>query len=262
MAKNVGLIGSVSGKIGNVVYAVQNGIQTARVYQPIVSNPKSSLQQMQRAKGNLVGQLSAIVPKGVIVGLGTNNRSRRSKFLSLALKAATAGYVAGSTTDIQAKLLPGAIVFSQGPVVPAHTTSGTTAVEGSVSVVVSPIASLSPEVLASTGLMVAAVITNDAGKYNEVVYRVLAPKDITSALTVTMPVSMVAATSAESTASYHAHFFRIPFSTDDGTSLTSVAERLLGDATQLSALLTNNPSALPLRWGNSLYVTTASYTAS
>lgn len=53
MAKIVGLIGSVRGKLGNSVMAVRRGVQIARVYQPVVANPKSRRQQYSRAKFGL-----------------------------------------------------------------------------------------------------------------------------------------------------------------------------------------------------------------
>ena len=53
MAKIVGLIGSVKGKLGNSVMAVRRGVQIARVYQPTVANPKSRRQQYSRAKFGL-----------------------------------------------------------------------------------------------------------------------------------------------------------------------------------------------------------------
>lgn len=50
MAKAVGLIGSLKGKVGNTVFATRRGIQVARVYQPVVAQPKSARQQLSRAK--------------------------------------------------------------------------------------------------------------------------------------------------------------------------------------------------------------------
>lgn len=120
MGKVVGLIGSASGKVGNVVYAVSNGIQIARVYQPIVSNPKSTAQMQQRAKANLAGRLSAITPKDAIAGLGSNGRERRGAFLSNILLKATNGL---ENNLITAKLQPADLLFSKGVDVPVITFS-------------------------------------------------------------------------------------------------------------------------------------------
>lgn len=120
MGKVVGLIGAASGKIGNLVYAITNGIQTARVYQPNVANPKSTGQNLQRAKANLVGRLSAITPRSAIVGLGNNNRQRRSEYLKNGLLKATATIESGVYA---AKLQPGDVIFSKGSVNPVITVS-------------------------------------------------------------------------------------------------------------------------------------------
>lgn len=53
MAKITGLIGSGHGKLGNTVMTVRRGQQIARVYQPVVANPKSARQQLSRAKMRL-----------------------------------------------------------------------------------------------------------------------------------------------------------------------------------------------------------------
>lgn len=115
MGKVVGLIGSASGKIGNVVYSVSNGIQTARAYQPNVANPKSTAQNLQRAKANLIGRLSAITPREAIIGLGPNNRLRRAAFLRNGLLNATATLTDGV---FEAKLQPNALRFSEGAEIP------------------------------------------------------------------------------------------------------------------------------------------------
>lgn len=49
MGKNyAGILGQFTGKVGNVVGAVSRGVQTTRVYQPIVNNPKTEKQILQR----------------------------------------------------------------------------------------------------------------------------------------------------------------------------------------------------------------------
>lgn len=50
MAKNVGVIGALKGKVGNMVFRSRRGMQIASVYQPVVHNPKSARQEMSRAK--------------------------------------------------------------------------------------------------------------------------------------------------------------------------------------------------------------------
>lgn len=60
MAKNVGLIGSVRGKLGNAVFYTRAGRQCSRVYQPEVRNPKTKRQQTSREKMSAV--VSALKP--------------------------------------------------------------------------------------------------------------------------------------------------------------------------------------------------------
>lgn len=112
MAKNVGLIGGLRGKIGNTVFYVNQGIQVARVYQPVVSNPNTVLQIQQRAKLALVGRLSSIIPAGALMGLkGENKRDRRGEFVRLAVKAATYANNKASIADADLILSVGRVVY-------------------------------------------------------------------------------------------------------------------------------------------------------
>ena len=67
MAKMYGLSGVLSGKLGNTVLAVTNGVQVARQYQPVVSNPNSPGQIEQRAKLKLMSQLGAIMGRVIAI---------------------------------------------------------------------------------------------------------------------------------------------------------------------------------------------------
>lgn len=90
MAKNVGLIGSLRGKLGNTVFYVTNGVQVTRVYQPVVANPNTSLQIAQRAKMALAGRMSKITPIVALAGLGeSNKRLRRGKFVQELIRASS-----------------------------------------------------------------------------------------------------------------------------------------------------------------------------
>lgn len=61
MAKIHGLNGVISGKLGNNVMAVRNGMQIVRQYNPYVANPKSEGQVAARAKLKLMSQLAAVM---------------------------------------------------------------------------------------------------------------------------------------------------------------------------------------------------------
>lgn len=59
MAKVYGLNGYLRGKLGNTVFAIRNGEQLSRQYNPNPMNPKSAIQTANRAKLKLLSQLSA-----------------------------------------------------------------------------------------------------------------------------------------------------------------------------------------------------------
>lgn len=113
MAKVVGLVGAVSGKVGNFVGAVVGGVQTMRVYQPIVANPRTTGQVKQRARVDLAGQLSSAIGKVAIEGLDGNARQRRSALLSNLIKSTS---TAITTLDGKATLIGSSVVFSKGSV--------------------------------------------------------------------------------------------------------------------------------------------------
>lgn len=99
MARNVGLIGSLRGKLGNAVFYVTNGVQVSRVYQPIVANPNTPMQIAQRAKMTLAGRMSKITPIVALAGLeGSNKRLRRGSFVKEIIKATT---YADNTASLQ-----------------------------------------------------------------------------------------------------------------------------------------------------------------
>lgn len=59
MAKVYGLNGYLRGKLGNTVFAIRNGEQLSRQYNPNPLNPKSATQTENRAKLKLLSQLGA-----------------------------------------------------------------------------------------------------------------------------------------------------------------------------------------------------------
>lgn len=114
MAKFVGFVGTIRGKIGTTVFTKgENGMSYGRSYQPQVYNPKSAGQVDRRAIMNLVGRMTAVTPKPLLVGMyGSNNRQRRSAFNRNLLNVAT---IDRSALDsIIAKIAPEDVVFSEG----------------------------------------------------------------------------------------------------------------------------------------------------
>ena len=67
MAKIYGLNGVLSGRQGSTVFAVRNGVNIARKYQPVVSNPKSMAQVESRAKLKALSQLSALLGRAIVI---------------------------------------------------------------------------------------------------------------------------------------------------------------------------------------------------
>lgn len=61
MAKIYGINGALTGKLGNSVMAVRNGVQVARQYQPVVANPSTDAQIAARARLKMMSQLSAVM---------------------------------------------------------------------------------------------------------------------------------------------------------------------------------------------------------
>ena len=61
MAKMYGINGVITGKLGAAVYAVRNGEQISRQYQPVVANPSTPAQLEARAKLKLLSQMSAVM---------------------------------------------------------------------------------------------------------------------------------------------------------------------------------------------------------
>lgn len=250
MAKMYGLTGFLSGKLGNSVMAVSNGLQIVRQYQPIVANPKSAGQLAQRAKGNLVGRLSSFVPKKAISGLGVSNRARRGEFLRLALKAARVTSVGGVFT---AKIDTGALVFSKGaarlsvisPVFEAHANY--------VSVTLTGVGTSSvpaAEYAAMNTRLVAVIFDSVTTNVVEVSTIIAAKPAQGSTAQTSIPVGF--------SGNYTADIYAIPMSTDGGTAVTiSTGMAHLSDA-DIAAALSANANQIMFVYGKSQILGVAS----
>lgn len=160
MGKFVGLIGTISGKVGNVVFVKgAKGTSYGRTYQPVVANPKTIGQTDQRAKMNLVGRMSQVTPYEVLLGMGASKRIRRSEFNKILLGAATIDRSVPGT--VVAKIAPEDVVFSKG----AQTLEANVSTAGSTTATA-----------ATIGLTLADAAL--AGKYGErIVVAVIDPSD-------------------------------------------------------------------------------------
>lgn len=253
MAKTPIGLGQFSGRVGGVVYAVQAGRQVVRAYQPNVSNPKSTAQSIQRAKGNLVGRISKITPWQILEGLGDNKFNRRSRFLRLLLRKVTAGQAAGDPSTFNAKLADNDFVFSEGNVIPLYTISGTPTLASTVaSVSLIPSEAVTASLRASQGVLIVLVIKNQLSGWYEVQYRFLTPDNLSETTT-----QVQFAHRAESR--YDACFYMAPFATVDGSKLRTRTGVLTSTATSLDALLEVGDGAAPVVWGSSFLLSSASF---
>lgn len=244
MAKFVGFIGSIRGKVGTTVFTKgENGMSYGRAYQPQVKNPKTIRQTDQRAKMNLVGRMSQATPKDLLVGMvGVNNRQRRSGFNRNLLNVVTIDR--SNPGSVVAKIEPEGIIFSQG-----NEILRATAVAPQVSVQeVSVKLTLTDSTLAHAygERIVAAIITpeNKAG-YSRVFYtdKVLDDTSETKAQIV-LPAPMDNGTMVA--------VYRIPFVlTAEGVNYR--AERMMTDGTDVIAQLVATAGGMVRGFGDSVF---------
>lgn len=252
MAKFTKLLGSARGRVGGLVFSKgENGENYVRSYQPTVANPKSTAQKTQRAKMNLVGQMTAVTPGTVLAGMdGINGRMRRSRFNSLLLRAATLD--ATDPNQIVAKIEPADIVFSDG----------TAAISATVS---------TPMTVTSGGATVGLTLADSslAGAYGEKVvlavidpsmkggYSVIVSSDVifenTTAVTVNLRVPAGIVTESL------ACLYRIPFIlSEDGRAAISTTTIYNNGSDILAEFLTGS-SAVRV-WGRSILADSSVFT--
>ena len=244
MAKFVGFIGTIRGKVGTTVFTKgENGMSYGRAYQPQVYNPKTAGQTDQRAKMNLVGRMSQATPKPLLVGMaGSNNRQRRSGFNRNLLNVVTIDR--SNPGSVVAKIEPESIIFSQGSEIlhASATTPVVTVQQVSVKL------TLTDSALAGYHgeRIVAAVITpEDKAGYSKVFYvdKVL---DGTEQVTtdIMLPAPMEDGTMVAT--------YRIPFVlTAEGASYR--AERLETDGTDIIAQLVATNGGMVRGFGDSVF---------
>lgn len=113
MAKIYGMNGVATGRRGNDVFAVTNGTQIVRQYQPVVANPRTDAQLRQRARMNTAGRFSHLCPKSLLKAMQTeNNRRNRSLFNKSLIDATSVGAPVGGVYT--GTLAAGAVEFSRG----------------------------------------------------------------------------------------------------------------------------------------------------
>lgn len=252
MAKLFGLNGYASGKLGNTVLAVYNGTQVARQYQPIVNNPKSPLQNQQRAKGNLAGRMSGFVPQKAISGLGRNNRERRGEFLRNILKGAT---VTSNAGVYNAKIASEDILFSKGALASPfrNITVGATAHTVSVNLV-APTSGYTAEEWARLGSRIVVLVYDSTSQDLVECATVLASMptypggNVSSLVNIGYPDA------------FEAEIYIVPMSTSDGSNMAITTDMVGLDDNAAAAALSVNGNAVVFDYGRSLYIGRGVYT--
>lgn len=250
MAKFVGFIGTISGKVGTTVFQKgEKGLSYGRSYQPVVFNPKSIGQTDQRAKMNLVGRISQVTPKDLLVGMGgVNNRQRRSAFTGHLLNVATIDR--SNPESVIAKIAPEDVVFSRGAEVISASAAAPTVAATSVTVTLT----LGDAALAGRygeRIVVAVIDPSDKAGYSQVKY-VDATLDNTSAKAVTVNFGVSIAEGSL------VCVYRLPFVlTDDGANLK--AQSLANDGTDITAQLLASGNYVR-GWGESVLASTQVFT--
>lgn len=253
MARTIGFIGSMRGKVGNLVFCKgERGVTYARAYQPQVANPKTQKQTDQRGKVNLVGRMSQVTPAAAIVSMGSNMRIARSEFNKNLLLAAVID-VDGVGNRV-AKISPDDIIFSRGgQALKASVSNAAAITDTEVTIGLT----LSDSTLAGKygeRIVVAVIDPADKGGYSMVLY-----KDIVFDNTTAQTVTLAFGTSiADQTM---VCVYRCPFVLTDGGA-NQRYESIANNGTDIIAkLLESNSNSNVRDWGMSNLAATEVFTA-
>lgn len=250
MAKINSII-SFTGRAGNVVGAKGPKGQTIlRPYQPVVANPQSPAQLVQRAKVNLAGQLSGITPAGAIVPLGMGSKANnRSEFLKNLIKVAS---VVVRPDGYRASIPARNVIFSHGTQ-PALATITSPTVSASAVTVSLSLRAANADMAGLYGERIVVIIANAevTQRFDQVLYKDVILND-TSATSVTIDIPVPL------TESKDIFIYRIPFVlSESGRSL--LTGNMIGEDSDITALLAVQQSAVGA-WGETVFVTSSVFT--
>ena len=252
MAKFVGFVGTIRGKVGTTVFTKgENGLSYGRAYQPQVYNPKSVGQVDQRAKMNLIGRMSQVTPKALLVGMaGTNNRMRRSAFNRGLINVAVVDRT--SPDRIIAKVSPEDIVFSEGAEV-LHATATTPVVTASSVTMSLTLADTALAGAYGERVVVAIIDPSDKAGYSQVLY-VDSMLDNTEAKAVTFALSQPLANGSL------VAVYRIPYVlNDDGVRYRT--ETMANDGVDIIANMLQSSTSYVRGFGRSVFAAKSVFTA-
>lgn len=240
MAKLVGIF-QFNGKLGETVGMKgadgKNYVRT-RV---TPANPKTDLQNDQRAKVNLMGRMSQATPFEVLLGMGGTKRMRRAEFNKNLINAATIDRSVPGT--IVAQIAPEDIIFSKGAQTPEATVSTPAATTNTAATIGLTLADAALAGMYGERIVVAVIDPSDKAGYSLVKYADVMFDD-TAAKTVT--INYGGPIEEESLVC----FYRIPYRlTEAGAAMRT--ETMANNGTDIIAkvLLSNN---LVQDWGTSV----------
>lgn len=241
--------GSARGRVGGVVFSKgDNGLVYGRSYQPTVSNPKTKGQTDQRAKMNLVGQISSVTPKEVLYGLGSgSNRMRRSEFSRHLLRVTT---LTSTSSGTIAKIAPGDVVFSKGAAMVSARSAAAPVLTASTILIATELNDASLAGRYGERVVVTLIDPTNKAGYSAIVYGDIIYDDANvKNLTLTFPKSIVNDTMV--------CVYRLPFVlTQKGSA---AYQEMVNDGTDITAELVNTPSMVK-EWGDSINDTNLLFT--
>lgn len=228
----------------------ENGVSYARQYQPQVYNPKSAGQVDRRAIMNLVGRMSEVTPKALIIGMhGSNNRQRRSAFNRNLLNVAIVDR--SNPSSIIAMVAPEDVLFSEGGEVLHATATPPVVTQNSVNLSLT----LSDASLAGAygeRVVVAVIDPSNKAGYSRVLY-VDSMLDNTEAKAVT--IALPQALEDESMVAV----YRIPFVLNDDAARYR-AESMVNDGFDIIADLIVSNSGYVRGFGRSVFAAKSVFT--
>lgn len=129
-----------TGRVAGSVFAVRNGEVIERAYNPIVANPRTDAQLLQRAKMNLAGQISKLVGFEVLTSMSMPFKGKnRTMFMQNLVNKATSEMVG---KDAVAKIAPEDIIFSRGSVTPVAAAAAPVVASDKVTVTLTPVSGI------------------------------------------------------------------------------------------------------------------------
>lgn len=245
MAKIRGIAGGINGRAGEMVFSKgDNGTTIMKKYQPVVSNPRSEGQLIQRAKMNVVGQFVGMCPNSLLASLAMgSNRMNRADLSSRLLKAAEVVKV-GDT--FKASFDPSVVKFASGNQAPMTSVDSVEVDEGKVTITATPFVPAS--LLSKYGdRFVVGVLSDSANAlYDSILF---VDHIVTTATTQTVQVDLTVPLEDGQTVVV----WRVPFVLNSTATAVNGQNIYIGDEA-ISAVLSTNSNALVAHWGETYVV--------